>query len=304
MDSDRAWHSAGLRHDRASVCGRGPDHGSDVAVPSPVFPWLPVSSVPALLLAVCRHLRVAVCIVVGAWTLLAVDVDPQPPLGPDGAREPMVPGPVSPMPSDPRQRLARQMEERLRTIDQRLQQLLDDFGGHLPPIDLRHVSDLEDERLLNQEARQRLQEVLDMHLREAAVQRRDVLDTPPAQVDPRILRGLEATNRLMIAQCYGNLHGEGSTVEQRERYLRAGFAALSEVVAADVPVSHRPTYHYHRLWYAVHRISIEPQQRDVLMAEAEEHLGILRRRHSESLLVKPAEELLRTVAVTADLEDA
>lgn len=251
-----------------------------------------------------RCLGVVASIIVGHCALIAVEAEPQPPLGPDGAREPLVPGPVSPMPSDPRQRLARQMEERLRTIDQRLEQLLDEFGGHLPSIDLRHVSDLDDERRLHEEARLRLQEVLDMRLREAVVQRRDVLDAPPAQVDPHILRGLQATNRLMIAQCYGNLHGESGTTEQRERYLRAGLAALAEVAPADLPASHRPTYHYHRIWYAAHRIQLEPQRRDALLAEAEEHLGILRRRFSESLLVSPAEELLRTIAVAAEMEDA
>ena len=250
-----------------------------------------------------RFLLVVVGIIVGHGALMAVEAEPLPPLGPDGSREPLVPGPVSPMPSDPGQRLARQMEERLQTIDQRLAQLLDEFGGHLPPIDLRHVSDLDDERRLHEEARRRLQEVLDMRLREAVGQRRDVLDAPPAQVDPHILRGLQATNQLMIAQCYGNLHGESATVEQRERYLRAGAAALGEVVSADLPASHRPTYHYHRTWYAAHRIRLEPQRRAALLAEAEEHLGILRRRYPESLLVKPAEELLHTIAVTAELED-
>ena len=237
-------------------------------------------------------------------SFLAAQVAPIGPAGPSPVRDPIVPGSGAGSQLSQEERLLRDLDTRIRSLDGNIRDVLVRYPNAQPIIDSRYLVGLDNLRDQRDAAWADVVDVMnrgpDGIVRDAP----DVLDQPPGQKRDRDMDRFRAQVHLGIAECHRELYIDSVGVRDE---LDEGLASLDEVSATDLGPIEQPRYRFLRVWYAVEfaRKADDSNGRSQHLATAQAALNDLRTVHADSItLINQAEQLIAGIDLDQAIERA
>ncbi len=213
-----------------------------------------------------------------------------PALDPLPHASPLVPLPDNPAELTPEQRLQRQLDQRIRDAERKIEALHQKYGDlhseRAVPIDGK----LDAPRKERDQAWNDLQRSLHLFDDQAAHGKHDVLDTGRPAAQAAQAGPLSALNQLRIAACYQEL-AAGAQASAGD--LGDGAKVLDQLDPGDLPDSERPRYHYLHVWFLAEQARrSEGDERAQRIKAAHAALTALQQLRSDTELTAAAAALL------------